>query len=121
MTGTTWAVDCVVRVIDGDTIRIVRSRTIRLDALEVTARDAGNDGAPVRLVHLNTPERGRPGWHEARADLTHWIDTHRPATVVCYEGGGGFDRLLGDLLDANGQSASQYMMIERGWPPYKET
>jgi hypothetical protein len=26
--------------------------------------------------------------------------------------------MLGDLIDADGNSASQWLMVERGWPPY---
>ncbi len=114
MTGTTWQVESVIRVVDGDTVRLVRSRPARLDLLELIARDAGDDGVSVRLVWVDTPERGRPGYVEARADLAAWIErAPRPLTVVCYEGGAGWDRVLGDLLDADGRSASGCTR----WPP----
>ena len=119
MNGTTWQVQSVIRVVDGDTVRLVRSRTTRLDALELTARDAHPDGASVRLAWVDTPERGQPGYTEARTDLTAWIEqAPGPLTVVCYEGGAGWDRILGDVLDADGASASEWLMRDRGWEPY---
>src|SRR5690349_17272268 len=80
---------------------------------------------PIRLVWVDTPERGdHPGWEKARADLTEWIIQHcydengdPTASVITYESG-GWDRMLGDLIDADGNSASQWLMTERGWPPY---
>jgi endonuclease YncB( thermonuclease family) len=123
MTGETWQVERVSRAVDGDTVRLVRRRVARLDSLEQITRDAHPDGASVRLVWLDTPERGHIDYRKATADLTAWIadaQQRGPLTVICYDGGAGWDRLLGDLLDADGRSASQHMMIECGWPAYQE-
>lgn len=117
MIGTRWDVARVVRVVDGDTVRLVRERRTRLDTLELIARDADPDGAPVRLVWVDTPERGQEGYRSALEDLEEWVAHHHPLTVVCYSSA-GWDRILGDLIDADGQSASQWLMTERGWPPY---
>lgn len=116
--GTTWNVERVVSVTDGDTLRLVRSRPIELDGRHYTLTDADAKGEAIRLVWVDTPERGdHPGWENARADLTGWCELHAPLRVVCYESG-GWDRLMGDLLDADGNSASQWLMIDKGWPPY---
>jgi endonuclease YncB( thermonuclease family) len=117
VTGTVWAVDAVPRITDGDTVRLVRSRVIELDGRRYRLTDAEPTGVPIRLVWLDTPERGQPGYLQARDDLAHWIWDRADITVVCYESA-GFDRLLGDLIDAEGNSASQYLMIECGWPAY---
>lgn len=117
-TGTEWRVERVARVTDGDTVRLIRSRPIEIDGRRYRIMDDTSEGVPVRLVWVDTPERGDPGWAQARADLTEWIFVHSPGLrVVCYESA-GWDRLLGDLIGADGCSASQWMMTERGWPPY---
>lgn len=117
---TTWTVERIHKVIDGDTVRLVRSRTCRLDGLELTARDAGPNGVLARLAWLDTPERGQAGYDRARADLSTWLvnRTATPLTVVCFDGGAGWDRILVDLQDATGNSASQWLMQVCGWPPY---
>jgi endonuclease YncB( thermonuclease family) len=124
--GTTWQVDDVASVTDGDTLRVYRSRIDQLGDDWYHVTDVNPDGTPrsvpIRLVWVNTPERGKPGWADAKADLMDWIGIgstlSAPALrVVCYESA-GWDRVLGDLIDADGNSASQWLMIERGWPPY---
>lgn len=121
MNGTEWRVDAVARVVDGDTVRLLRSRVAELDGRHYRITDVTPEGkpigVPIRLVWVDTPERGDPGWARARDDLELWIDAHEPLRVVVYESA-GWDRLLGDLIDETGASASQWLMIDRGWPPY---
>ncbi len=124
MNGTTWRVDAVLRATDGDTVRVLRSRPVELDGRHYRLADdpdAEPDGIPVRLVWVDTPERGNhPGWENARADLRLWLAAATaggPITCVCYTSA-GWDRLLADLIDAGGGSASQWLMTERHWPPY---
>jgi endonuclease YncB( thermonuclease family) len=121
-TGTEWWVEHVAKVTDGDTVRLVRSRDVELDGHTYRLTDDEADGIPIRLVWVDTPERGdHPGWEKARADLSEWITkvSSRPEAlrVICYESA-GWDRLLGDLIDADGNSASQWLMTEKNWPPY---
>lgn len=118
--GTEWEVLVVSKITDGDTVRLVRQRLIDVDGRTYWLQDGpGLRGVPIRLAWLDTPERGmHPGWENARDDLTHWVDqAPGPLRLVCYASA-GWDRLLGDLIDATGRSASQWMMTERGWPPY---
>lgn len=120
MTGpTTWQVDRVCRVIDGDSLRVTRSRPVQLGDDWFHVRDLDPfDGVPVRLLWVNTPERGQTGYTEARDDLTAWIrDAASPLQLVCHYRD-AFGRLLADLVDADGNSASQWLMTVRGWPPY---
>lgn len=120
---TRWEVLEVARVVDGDTIRLVRCRRINLDGRDYVIADAPTprrpDGVSVRLVWVDTPERGDDRYREATQDLRRWVDevATGPLHVVCYESA-GWDRLLGDLRDASGVSASQWLMADRGWPPY---
>jgi endonuclease YncB( thermonuclease family) len=122
--GTTWCVDDVLHVTDGDTLRVLRSRPVELDGRHYRLADdpaAEPLGIALRLVWVNTPERGQhPGWEQARTDLRQWMDTAMgagPVTAVCYASG-GWDRLMADVIDAHGVSASQWLMTVRGWPPY---
>lgn len=125
--GTDWAIDRVVSVTDGDTVRLVRSRSLGIsDGLETFQCDSEPKGVAIRLVNLDTPERGEPGYTEARDDLDAWLSDpawlaawRTDLRVITYPGG-GFDRLLGDIYMAGdiGNTASQYMLRERGWLPY---
>jgi endonuclease YncB( thermonuclease family) len=124
--GTEWLVDSVASVTDGDTLRVYRSRIVELGddwfRIQDVAPITGDPkSAPIRLVWVDTPEKkDHAGWKRAKDDLATWID-ERPQglRVVCYESA-GWDRILGDLLDYDGNSASQWLMTERGWPAYKK-
>jgi endonuclease YncB( thermonuclease family) len=115
MTGTEWRVDAIHRVVDGDTIHVIRSRDMQLGDEWFDVADLNPKS--IRLVWVDTPERGHPGYMQARKDLIDWCARNIDVRVICYESA-GWDRLLGDLIDADGNSASQWLMAERGWPPY---
>lgn len=122
MIGTEWQIESVEKVSDGDTVRVIRSRVIQLGddwyRIQDTDEFGNRRSIPIRLVWVDTPERGdHPGWETAREDLIGWISVHKPLSVICYESA-GWDRMLGDLIGADGCSASQWLMTERGWPPY---
>lgn len=125
---TAWRVDAVLSVTDGDTVRLLRSRPVSIDGRHYRLADdpeRSPRGIAVRLLWVDTPERGdHPGWETARADLAAWLGRARtlgPITALCYESG-GWDRIMADLIDADGGSASQWLMNSgrggRGWPPY---
>lgn len=107
---------------DGDTCDLLRT-TVQLLA-DNYKQIADLEPEPVRLVWVDTPERGELGWALAKAEFTAWIERKLelgPLTVICY-GSAGWDRQLGDLIAADGESASQWLIIhgndEQGWPPY---
>lgn len=52
----------LLRVIDGDTIQVTIDVGFRFQTVQT-----------LRLLQLDTPERGQPGWAEARAKLTQLI------------------------------------------------
>lgn len=123
---TMWIVKSVqknildVRRGDGDTVWLLRSTIQRLGDRDFYVQDV--DYMSVRLVWVNTPERGKPGYRAACDELTEWLDRAMAMgtlRVYIYDGGAGWDRLLGDVVNARGESASQHMMIERGWPAYE--
>jgi len=124
---TEWEVLAVVKVTDGDTLRVTRTRRTSLDGRNYRLTDDEPDGEPIRLAWVDTPERGTPEWRAARADLHRWLDEHAVGgtlRVTCYESA-GWDRLLGDLIASDGSSASQWLMTEgnsgAGWPAYGVT
>lgn len=114
-----WRVARVERVVDGDTLRLVRTRVVGcVDGLILTATDAAP--VPVRLVHVDTPERGETGWAQARDDLLAWVASHDRLTLHD-AGRDSFGRLLGDLHAAGGDSASLHLIRDRGWPTWRDT
>jgi micrococcal nuclease len=46
------------RAVDGDTIEVIPFTLIK-----------------IRLLGVDTPERGQPGWSEATAEATRWLNT----------------------------------------------
>jgi hypothetical protein len=105
-------------------VRLIRERHVDLDGRRFLLVDDPDDprGVPVRLVWVDTPERGHLGYATAREDLALWLERHADGlAVVCYESG-GFDRVLGDLIAADGSSASVWLMTSgdggAGWPAY---
>jgi endonuclease YncB( thermonuclease family) len=117
---TAWTVLSVARVIDGDTVVLTRSREVGVaDGLRITATDI--KPMPVRLVHLDTPERGEVGWADAKADLERWVAEHLGALILHDAGRDNFGRLLGDLKTPDGDSASLHMIRDLGWPTWRET
>jgi endonuclease YncB( thermonuclease family) len=116
---TTWAVITVTRVVDGDTVRLTRTRDLgTADGLAITATDV--EPVPVRLVHVDAPERGEIGWADAKADLEKWVSYHWPLTLHT-AGRDNFGRLLGDLHDPDGDTASLHLIRDCGWPTWQET
>lgn len=109
-----------VSITDGDTLRLHLEREMPLvPGWATTLHSTHPRGVPVRLIILDTPERGQEGWHAARDDLTTWV-LARQEVLRCdvYESA-GWDRVLGDLYNAEdrGDTATQHM-LRLGWPHY---
>jgi endonuclease YncB( thermonuclease family) len=121
MTGIEWQIERIDKVTDGDTLKVIRSRIEHMGDHDFRITDV--TAMPIRLVWVDTPEKGdHPGWETARADLTAWVKEHADGfgeglRVITYESA-GWDRMLGDLIDVHGNSASQWLMTVKGWPPY---
>lgn len=126
-------------VTDGDTVRMHLEGENKLGAvgkpalrygwvneLTITSRTdpfmtgvLGLHGPAIRLITLNTPERGTEGWSEATADLLDWFDYQPALEVELWPGDGAFSRYLGDVYVAGyrDRTASEYM-LRQGWLPY---
>lgn len=107
-------------VTDGDTIRAHLQRELSvINGWALTVHSTDTRGVPLRLTIIDTPERGQPGYQEAKADLTAWLSSHL-GRLRCetYESG-GWDRLLADIyVDGDrGNTATQHLM-QLGWDPY---
>lgn len=119
------------RVVDGDTVRGFLERDVELlPGYVATVRSGklGDDGwvpqsTLVRLVNLDTPERGEEGYARARGALAEWFardDGERWRDLLLDDyGSAGFDRILGDLYvdGERGDTASQHM-LRAGWEPW---
>lgn len=125
MTAHDWRITEVTKVTDGDTIRAHITRTEPL--VTGWAHDIHDEpvpgepaGAPLRLIIIDTPERGHIDYVRARDDLAIWILTHlSKLRVETYEHA-GWDRGLADIYveGDRGNTATQWMLL-RGWPIYE--
>lgn len=112
------------RAVDGDTVAGhinddrplgygLRSRTYSGDVHGEPAE------ASIRLIRLDTPERGQPGYREAKADAAAWLGERAGRLRVEVLGAGGLGRLLGDVYAAadRGDTLTQHM-LRLGWDPW---
>ena len=114
-----WRSETVAHVVDGDTVDLeVRRPVGELDGFTIEAVGI----IRIRLVHLDTPERGEPGYDEAADDLSDWLfefDKDADGGLrVTTQGRDAFGRYLGDIYAAYDRpdTASDYMVRERDWP-----
>lgn len=116
-----WTVLSVARVIDGDSLILTRTRHVgTADGLRIDATDT--NPVRVRLVHIDTPERGETGWGQAKADLETWVAAHERGPLTLHDAGrDNFGRILGDLHGMDGCTASLWMAASKGWPTWMET
>ncbi len=119
-----WLISQVVSVTDGDTVRLhlVREAVESLDETWEQARTTRTHhprGVAVRLVTLDTPERGDVGYVEARTDVARWLLAHQENLRCQTYGSAGWDRLLGDVYVTTdrGDTLTQHM-LRQGWDPY---
>lgn len=121
--GTDWTVTRIVSVTDGDSLRVIRRRTTPAgDGLNIDIYDAEPAGVPIRLITLDTPERGKVGYLDARRDVLTWLMQieAKPGLSITTWPDGGFGRHLGDIwvTGRRSETLSQWMLRERGWLPY---
>jgi endonuclease YncB( thermonuclease family) len=108
----------VLRVVDGDTIRVRVDCGFRVDARPT-----------VRLTIVDTPERGQPGWLEAQDFVRDWLLApewlllERPIVrlnlrLTTY-GKATFDRWLGDIYDASTGDTLSGALLQAGYARYQ--
>ena len=94
----------VFNVVDGDTVDV----------------DCGSGRDRVRLLDIDTPERGEPGFHEATEALKEMIgdgDVRLGYEEPGQPSRGTYGRLLAYLYDADGTNLNE-QMIRHGWSEY---
>lgn len=110
-------VTTITKVTDGDTVHLTRqfAEIVTDWTLTLTV-----DRYPVdcRLVIVNTPERGKPGWGEAKQDTTEWLYQHSGFLRARTYGEDDFGRLLTDIYDVETGDSLSAFLIQQGWPPY---
>jgi len=108
------------RVIDGDTLAgRLQTEPLRLTPGWSTVATSDLE-VHLRLVTLDTPERGEDGWAKARSDVMLWL-AQWPVVALRVDtyGDGGFGRLLADVypVGRRSETLSQHM-LQLGWLPW---
>lgn len=103
-----WPQAKVIRWIDGDTVE-----------LQI---DTGFDNSrkeQIRLIIVNTPEEGQPGYQEAKDAVNAWAPPGTIVTVTTYKHD-AWKRYLGDVVcSAVGQIHQELLRVGLG-SPYKK-
>lgn len=109
--GWDYRVTEVIRVVDGDTLDLRLDLGFHLSA-----------AMRFRLLGVDTPERGQPGWAEATAYVQAWCDEHSGNLRVRTHKADSFGRWLADLYwwdSANGaRSLSAALLLSGHGEPY---
>lgn len=113
------------RMGDGDTLNGILAQMRLLGHRRYLVQEM--DFLGIRLVTVDTPEVGQFGHAQATRQLTEWVEKSMlegPVLVYLYDSA-GWDRILGDLVNASGESASEWLMrpVELGgcgWPAYEK-
>lgn len=116
-----WEVLEVHGVIDGDTADLrVRRNVGTLDGFDIDATGI----IRARLVHLDTPEEGKPNYERATDELFDWLHQWDKSVDgglrVTTQGKDSFGRYLSDVYAAADRSltASDYMIRVGHWPVF---
>lgn len=114
-------------VVDGDTLWVVRRRSVGDVEGGTILYEDNAGGVDVRLhdggLGLNTPEKHGAGsdpvrWAAARADLTAWVAANLPSGLeLRVYGRDKYGRLMGNLHSPTGDVVSH--MVGRGWSTYR--
>ncbi|MDQ3541533.1 MAG: thermonuclease family protein [Chloroflexota bacterium] len=100
------------RIIDGDSLVTV------IDAGFGVHIGRGNEGAHLRLIGVDTPERNEPGWKEARDFTEYWIpisSIHRAWPLrIETERADSFGRYLAVVYNASTGECLNDALLEAG-------
>lgn len=119
MLAADWAVDVVVKVVDGDSVHLMMSTSPQLVTEDLAQSFSTARPWKCRLVTLDTPERGEVGWAEARNDVASWLAEYADDLRAQTYQRDNFGRVLTDIYVAGdrGNTLSQ-AMLKAGWNPY---
>lgn len=106
--GWDFPILAVDRVVDGDTVDVLVDVGFRLTAVQ-----------RFRVLGVDTPERGQPGFREAGEFTLAWLVTHGPALRVRSQKADSFGRWLGDFYDAgSGEDLTGALIASGHAQPY---
>lgn len=103
-----WPKATVVRWIDGDTV------VLNIDTGFHNSREQ-----TIRLVVCNTPERGQPGYQDAKDAVNRWAPPGSIVSLTTYKDD-NWDRYLGDVV-ADGLSIHWRLLDQKLAVPYKKS
>ena len=115
----TWdyLVTDLLKTVDGDTVDLSLAATMDFGFhVHQTSAYCGR----FRLVNVDTPERGQPGYNEAAQFTANWIARALEETVLAgttYKAD-SFGRWLVDLWRPSGESLSEALLREGHAEPY---
>lgn len=69
---------------------------------------------PIRLLGVDTPERGQDGWKEATAFTKGWLDDRAGRLRITSFKADSFGRYLGDIYTANTDQHLGAALLESG-------
>lgn len=113
-----WTVDRVVRVVDGDTVYLDCYRIVPVSHdMEAILHPVPH--LQVRVIILDTPERGQPGYREATSQAAGWLMERADRLMVETYAGAGWDRVLGDIFTSGDRADTlTQAMLLAGWDSY---
>lgn len=98
----------VERVVDGDTVDVLVDVGFRLTAVQ-----------RFRVLGVDTPERGQPGYREAAEFTVGWLVAHLPRLRVRSRKSDSFGRWLGDFHDSgSGEDLAGALIASGHAEPY---
>lgn len=92
----------LVRVVDGDTVELNVDLGFRIWSRQ-----------RFRLMGVDTPERGEPGWAEASAFTSDWFE-RRTGFVAETEKADSFDRWLAIIRGSGGEESVNAALLATG-------
>lgn len=98
-----FAVKATHKVIDGDTVDVVVDVGFRATLVQ-----------RIRLAVIDTPERGLPGWGQARMLLTSWMIAHSSTLRLRTYKEDSFGRWIADIYDSVSGTTASSVLLENG-------
>ena len=104
-----WPQATVMRWIDGDTVLLNIDTGFHNSRIQT-----------IRLITCNTPERGQPGYQEAKDAVNRWAPPGLTVSVTTYKDD-NWDRYLGDVITPDGTHISDRLLTEKLAVLYKKS
>lgn len=122
MTPERWRRVDITSFGDGDTLRAhLTGHPMPFGhRLTITAETTDPRGDALRLTWIDTPERGKEGYYDAKGDLATWLLDHEPWLVATTYEIDTFGRYITDVYDVRDGSTASEWMLHLGWPLWED-